>query len=206
MNERRRFLQVIGGTMAAVGVGCGSVTGAGVTGGSGGAGTGGMGGAGTTTGTTGTTGTTTTTTTTATTGTGCGNGGASNEGSNHDFCFSNAGVFDVGKPTDYATNGLYKTKNAQSNVLVGRDSGGFYAMSSLCTHQCCDMNSSFSGEIFSGGVRCLCHGSQYDLQGNVVQGPAFQGLTHHPLALGCDGTLYVDTTKNVPSTTRLAAS
>jgi cytochrome b6-f complex iron-sulfur subunit len=195
MNERRRFLQVMGGTAAAYGIGCGAVNGVGSTGGAGGAGAGGSG-----------TGTTTSTGTTTGTGAGgkCGGGGASSDGMNNDRCSSDAGVFALGAPSDYAADGLHTVTNTPSNVLVGRDSGGLYAMSSLCTHQCCDLNSSFSGQITSTGVHCLCHGSKYDLEGAVTAGPATEALTHHELQLGCDGVLYVDTTKNVPTTTRLA--
>ena len=142
MNERRRFLQVLGGTMAAYGAGCGSVNGVGTTGGAGGAGTGGAGTTSTTTGTTTstTTGMTTATNTTTSSSSGgnCGGGGASSKGMNNDFCGSNAGVFAIGKPSDYAGDGLHQVQSGQANVLVGRDSGGLYAMSSLCTHNCCD--------------------------------------------------------------------
>ncbi len=190
MNERRRFLQVLGGTVATYGVGCGAVNRAGVTGGAGGAGTGGTG--------------TTSTTTSSGSGGKCGGGGASSEGQNSDFCDSDAGVFNIGAPSDYTTNGLHQISNTQANVLVGRDSGGLYAMSSLCTHNCCDMNQ--LGQVTSNGIRCECHGSLYDEEGNVVSGPASEALAHHELQLGCDGVLYVTTTKTVSSTTRLVVS
>ncbi len=48
----------------------------------------------------------------------------------------------------------------------------YYAMSMLCTHAACEINSKAS----NGVIPCACHGSQYDLSGKVVQGPATANL------------------------------
>lgn len=143
----------------------------------------------------------------------CGTGGASSDGLNNDFCQSDKGVFAVGKPSDYPDPQLYKVKNLTSNVLIGRDANGLYAMSSLCTHQCCDLNSTQQGfpygnfTTFSGQkvIQCNCHGSMFAYDGTVVRGPAFQSLPHYQLDLGCDGILYADTSKPVAKSQRLQA-
>ena len=147
------------------------------------------------------------------TGTMCGSGGASSNGYNNDYCQSDKGVFNVGKPASYPTPGLYKTSNVNSNVLIGRDANGLYAMSSLCTHSCCDLNSFQQGfpygslMTYNGQkvIQCNCHGSMFAYDGTVVAGPAFQALQHYHLDLGCDGVLYADTSKPVASTQRLKA-
>ncbi len=192
MNERRRFLQVLGGSAVAVGCG-GSLSPRSSSGGDPG-GTGGAGGADGVGG-----------------ATPCGGGGASSSGTNDDQCQSNAGVFAVGTPAEYAAPGLHKVANLASEVLIGHDAGGLYALGSLCTHMCCDLNGTQEGvEIgvltTSAGVaviRCLCHGSEFAYDGSLVRGPASEPLAVYDLALGCDGVLYADTTKVVSRTTRL---
>ncbi len=215
MNERRRFLFMISGSVMAAGLGCGggdtgSSGGGASGGGNGGTGTGGAGGTGggVTGGTGGAGGTTTTTSLTGD----CGGGGAMNAGLNSDKCQSASGVFDIGAPADYAALGFHKVTNLGSNVLLVRDSMGLYALSSLCTHSCCDMNKKQGVQDIgtvttSNGVqqiRCNCHGSRFNPDGTVAKGPASTPLHAYGLSLGCDGILYVDTTKTVPNTQRLA--
>lgn len=43
----------------------------------------------------------------------------------------------------------------------------FRAFTSVCTHEGCDVNA-----FATGRIRCPCHGSQYDISGQVVVGPA----------------------------------
>ena len=53
-------------------------------------------------------------------------------------------------------------------ILVIRDAPGkFHALSMQCTHEGCPVRAPVRGVI-----TCPCHGSQYDLDGNVLQGPA----------------------------------
>jgi Rieske Fe-S protein len=198
MNERRRFLHVIGSGAMAVGMnsaGCSAARtapgGAGSGGGGGGAGGSGTGGSGT-----GGVKTTSSSTTTATTSTSTGAG-----------CEMSPAGEEIGQPTDYASDGLHIVTD--KSVLIGRDAGGLYALTAICTHQGCDMASSSSwgpdGQISGSDIICNCHGSTFSATGAVVQGPAQQPLHALALALGCDGFLYVDTTKTVANTVRLQA-
>jgi cytochrome b6-f complex iron-sulfur subunit len=115
----------------------------------------------------------------------------------------------VGKPSSYTAVGLHIVTN--SGVLIGRDAGGLYALTAICTHQQCDMSAVDAqgpyGQILGGGkdIVCLCHGSEFGATGTVVHGPASTALRAYPLALGCDGYLYVDKTKHVATTVRLEA-
>ncbi len=43
----------------------------------------------------------------------------------------------------------------------------FRAFTSVCTHEGCDVDA-----FATGRIRCPCHGSQYDVSGQVVMGPA----------------------------------
>ncbi|MDR3625751.1 MAG: ubiquinol-cytochrome c reductase iron-sulfur subunit [Ignavibacteriaceae bacterium] len=62
-------------------------------------------------------------------------------------------------------------------LLVDHPSGNqFTALSSICTHAGCTVSGFDSG---SNQFVCPCHGSRYDLSGNVVQGPASQALPQY---------------------------
>lgn len=68
--------------------------------------------------------------------------------------------------------------NYQSgSVLVDHPSGNtFNALSSVCTHQGCIVSTFDAG---SGQFVCPCHGSRYDVNGKVTQGPASAPLTKY---------------------------
>ena len=54
-------------------------------------------------------------------------------------------------------------------ILVVRESGEqYHALSLLCTHEGCPVNAT----PVNGILRCPCHGSQFNLEGHVRQGPA----------------------------------
>ncbi len=74
-------------------------------------------------------------------------------------------------------------------VVLGRDAGGLYAMTSICPHQDCDMTT--DGSISSEGVYCSCHGSRFDTEGVVIQGPANSPLVHYQVDLASDGSITV---------------
>ena len=84
------------------------------------------------------------------------------------------------------------------NFWLVRDAGGIYAMTAICTHQGCTV-SGWNGSAFP----CPCHGSQYDLNGAVVQGPATLPLNHFEVTVDGNGFLVVDTGKMVAAQVRL---
>jgi len=53
-------------------------------------------------------------------------------------------------------------------ILVSRVHGKLLALSLHCTHEGCPVGST----PVNGVLRCPCHGSQFDLEGNVLHGPA----------------------------------
>ena len=60
-------------------------------------------------------------------------------------------------------------------ILILRSSSRHYvALSMQCTHEGCPVKPPASGII-----TCPCHGSQYDLEGNVRRGPAQFPLTRY---------------------------
>ena len=67
-------------------------------------------------------------------------------------------------------------------VLV-LDSGGYAALSSICTHRGCTV------DLGGPGLACPCHGSQYDREGQVMRGPASRALARYPVVVSGDELL-----------------
>lgn len=55
-------------------------------------------------------------------------------------------------------------------ALMRRENGEPYALSLLCTHLGCLVT------VHEERIACPCHGSEFDLQGNVLKGPADRPL------------------------------
>jgi len=72
--------------------------------------------------------------------------------------------FDLGLVADYPLNSSTLLPNIPA-VLLHTESG-FSAMSLVCTHLGCTV------EVKVNGFDCPCHGSRYDVSGNVLKGPA----------------------------------
>src|SRR5450432_2340701 len=75
-------------------------------------------------------------------------------------------------------------------VLV-RDAAGLYAMTITCTHAGCEVSPSGTTLI------CPCHGSRFDHNGAVLQGPAGSPLVHYAVTLDAAGNITVDGTMEV---------
>ena len=97
-----------------------------------------------------------------------------------------AGSVDGGNVADLELN---SPRTLSQPVVVIRDDGGVYAMTTICTHQQCDM--SRSGSITSTGLACRCHGSRFDLDGNVTVGPANRPLDHFAVTVDDQGNITV---------------
>lgn len=90
------------------------------------------------------------------------------------------------------------------SAYIGRDDDGVYALSSICTHQGCDMTK--QGSVSATQISCNCHGSRYDANGEVTSGPAVATLTHYEVEIDADGEITVHGDKKVPAETRLAVT
>jgi cytochrome b6-f complex iron-sulfur subunit len=89
-----------------------------------------------------------------------------------------------------------------ASAAIGRDAKGIYAMTLTCTHQGCDMST--RGSVSADGVACSCHGSTFDVTGNVTGGPASGPLAHFAVTADSAGNLTVHGAQQVDSATRLA--
>jgi len=85
-------------------------------------------------------------------------------------------------------NAIAKTSDVPvgSGVIVGEvvvtqaAAGDFKGFSSTCTHAGCAVN-----EVVDGTINCPCHGSKFNLDGSVAQGPATKPL--EPKAVAVEG-------------------
>lgn len=66
-----------------------------------------------------------------------------------------------------ATAGGFLLISSARTLVLNVDGNTIRAFTSVCTHQGCDVDR-FANNRF----HCPCHGSQYDVNGNVVNGPA----------------------------------
>ncbi|ULE33576.1 Rieske (2Fe-2S) protein [Mycobacterium sp. IDR2000157661] len=57
-------------------------------------------------------------------------------------------------------------------VVTQPTAGDFQGFSSTCTHAGCTLN-----EVADGTINCPCHGSRFNLDGTVANGPATRPLT-----------------------------
>ena len=94
------------------------------------------------------------------------------------------------------------TLEVMSNGLavLGRDAQGLYAMTIICTHAGCDV------EPQNGTLYCPCHGSRFDSNGKVLQGPAGSALVHFAVSVDAAGNIMVDGNTQVAADVRTAVS
>ena len=100
--------------------------------------------------------------------------------------------FRAGSPLDFQ-EGTVRFDHERKAYVVGT-SGGVYALSAVCTHLGC-ITRYLSDENV---IACPCHGSRFDVEGNVVHGPAPRSLQWLEVTADANGDLFVDTAIAAP--------
>jgi cytochrome b6-f complex iron-sulfur subunit len=110
--------------------------------------------------------------------------------------FGEPNRFLIGRPEDYPAGA--KIAIDAKRVCIVRDGNRVGAISTTCTHLGCIVTPSATGFL------CPCHGSQYDVDGNVTGGPAPKALAWYRVSLTPSGELEVDKDNEVGSGTYLS--
>ncbi len=112
-------------------------------------------------------------------------------------------LFKVGKPDDYLPDSA--TFLPEHKVFIARGPDGFRAISAVCTHLRCTINPFVEADDKYPVThsRCPCHGSVFDINGNVLDGPAPRPLDFFSVSLAPDGRLQVDAGRLAPPTRHL---
>jgi cytochrome b6-f complex iron-sulfur subunit len=101
-------------------------------------------------------------------------------------------AFRAGSPLDYPEGTVRFNKEHRAYVIGGAQ--GIYALSAVCTHLGCITRYVADENI----IACPCHGSRFDVEGNVIHGPAPRHLPWLQVRLdGATGQLIVDTSVSV---------
>ena len=80
--------------------------------------------------------------------------------------------FDKNKPVTFVDDFIIINQNNQTQVFRAH-----------CTHLGCKINQATNGKLV-----CPCHGSEYDLNGQVLKGPAYKSLHIMQAIIADDGS------------------
>jgi cytochrome b6-f complex iron-sulfur subunit len=96
--------------------------------------------------------------------------------------------FKAGFPSEFAVGAVDERFKASYGVWLVRETSGFYALSTTCTHLGCTPNWLAADEKF----KCPCHGSGFVITGINVEGPAPRPLERFKITLAEDGQILID--------------
>jgi Rieske Fe-S protein len=96
-------------------------------------------------------------------------------------------VIDAGPAGDYAAAGVY-SKFRNRGFFIVRRGEKLFALSAICTHKKCKLVAERDRSFY-----CPCHGSVFDADGKVLQGPARRDLPVFAVTTDENGKLLVTT-------------
>ena len=101
--------------------------------------------------------------------------------------FEPSTTFIAGTPLDFS-DGVVRFNKEKKAYVIGT-ANGVYALSAVCTHLGCITRYKSDEKL----IACPCHGSRFDLEGNVIHGPAPRPLPWLDVTEDAQGNLVVDT-------------
>jgi Rieske Fe-S protein len=101
---------------------------------------------------------------------------------------ASARVVDVGPVSNYAKDGVYADFESQGFFIV-RKGSQLFALSAFCTHRRCKLAAQSDHSFY-----CRCHGSTFDPNGKVTEGPAKRDLPQLSVIVDDKGNVLVKVT------------
>ena|ERR1700730_12770285 len=97
-------------------------------------------------------------------------------------------VVDVGPASNFAKDGVYAAFETQGFFIV-RKGNHLLALSAFCTHRRCKLAAQSDRSFY-----CRCHGSTFDPNGKVTEGPAKRDLSQLSITVNEKGNVLVKVT------------
>jgi len=94
-------------------------------------------------------------------------------------------VVNAGPAAQYLADGVYARFRDRGFFIV-RKGASLFALSAICTHRHCKLEAEADKTFY-----CPCHGSTFDPEGKVTEGPARRNLPVFKISAGEDGNLLV---------------
>lgn len=94
-------------------------------------------------------------------------------------------TINVGPAGQYLADGVY-ARFRDSGFFIVRHGAQVFAISAICTHRKCKLDAETDKTFY-----CPCHGSTFDANGNVTEGPARRDLPVYKISTDADGNLLV---------------
>lgn len=91
----------------------------------------------------------------------------------------------LGKASEVQVGGGKVFKDAET-VVTQPKNGEFQGFSAICTHQGCVVDN-----VGGGTINCKCHGSKFQLDGKVANGPAQKPLPERAVTVNDKGELVI---------------
>jgi cytochrome b6-f complex iron-sulfur subunit len=97
-------------------------------------------------------------------------------------------TFRVGTVDEYSPGSVSTKWMKEHRVWLVRTDKGIYGLLGRCTHLGCTPNWFEAEKRF----KCPCHGSNFDIKGDVIAGPAPKPLFRCQVSLSDDGQILID--------------
>jgi cytochrome b6-f complex iron-sulfur subunit len=97
-------------------------------------------------------------------------------------------IFKAGLPEEYLLNAVSTKWIEDQKVWLIRNEKGLYALSAICTHLGCTPRWVNEDGLF----KCPCHGSNFNINGDVIAGPAPSALRRFSIGLSENGQVVIN--------------
>ena len=98
-------------------------------------------------------------------------------------------IYEAGDIKDYGEGHVQDIQMGEKKISLIKDDRKLYALVRNCTHMGCIPNYNKTEKAFI----CPCHGSKFDIRGNVLRGPAPEPLYRASLEVNPEGKIEVNT-------------